>query len=128
MTVQQSDIEWARQAMRDGRSLSYIASVLELSEKKARSAIFSTDKVARPVSYRRPTPEASPHPFRSPDPYVQLEVIPNQRRSLLRRRYALCWDMIWFLRAKHMSGRTLRNIYGAEALIWSVGGGIDVEI
>lgn len=36
--------------------------------------------------------------------------------------------MIWHLRECGMRGRTLRSIYGDEALIWSVGGGIDVGL
>lgn len=51
-----------------------------------------------------------------------------RRRRRLRRFFAKHWDMIWFLRRCGMSGRTLREIYGAELLIWSVGGGIDPEI
>lgn len=51
-----------------------------------------------------------------------------RRKTVLRRQFARHWSMIWFLRGQGMSGRRLRDIYGAEALIWAVGGGIDTEI
>lgn len=54
--------------------------------------------------------------------------VPSRRKASLRRQFARHWDMIWHLRKCGMAGRTLRQIYGDAALIWSVGGGIDAEI
>lgn len=65
---------------------------------------------------------------------MEDEALERERRQIARRRFLLGlrharhWDMIWFLTAQHMKGRTIRNIYGAECLIWARGGGIDVEI
>ena len=130
MSLAHSDIEWAKQALADGRSLSFVASVLETTERNARKLAFAANESRARAA----------HPFQAPE--LEAEVKPrgqraapmaapmsaDRRKRLLRRQFAKHWDMIWFLRSKHMSGRKLREIYGADALIWSVGGGIDVSI
>lgn len=59
----------------------------------------------------------------------QAEIVSARRRKrCLRRRFARYWDMIWFQRSRGMCGRTLRQIYGADVLIWAAGGGIDPDI
>lgn len=115
------DIEWAAQAMREGRSLSYIASVLEVTEKRAKRLAFEGREAnnPKPASLRQTFKERLEEPALAP---AEL------RKALLRRRFAKHWNMIWFLRARRMSGRAIRKIYGSETLIWSVGGGIDDEI
>lgn len=132
MTASAEDIAWARQALADGRSMAYIASVLEMSERKAQRALFSANPEARRVfGNGAPADELSEPPRRTAgrkaDP-IGIATPPDRRRALLRRRFAKHWDMIWFQRARGMCGRTLRQIYGAETLIWSVGGGIDEGI
>lgn len=74
--------------------------------------------------------DEEPHRKRGPkpQPIADMAAFFDRRKALLRRRYARHWDMIWYLRSRHMSGRTLRAIYGDECLIWSVGGGIDGEV
>lgn len=132
MAVSIDDIAWARQALADGRSMSFIASVLEMPERRAQKFLFRTADANLEHELREPaaTPEPAPQPsFRTrPLKLPDADMPPPRRRRVLRRQFARHWDMIWFLRAQHMSGRVLRSIYGAEALIWSVGGGIDAEI
>ncbi|MDE2106188.1 MAG: hypothetical protein KGL39_53710 [Patescibacteria group bacterium] len=52
----------------------------------------------------------------------------RRRRFLLSCRFSRHWDAIWFHTRRHMRGRTLRSIYGADCLIWARGGGIDWAI
>lgn len=56
------------------------------------------------------------------------EALISRRRRSLRRQFSRHWDMIWFQRRRGMSGRRLRAIYGDECLIWTVGGGFNLDI
>ncbi len=148
------NIEWAAKAYADGRSLDFIASVLEVKPQKAlrlirdfRGGVSVQRQVAErtfnaivvaPVE-RRAQPnfilidEEGQFSDR-PQTDAQALAMAIEARDLRRRRFLLLcrfarhWDMIWFLRRCRMSGRAIRKIYGAETLIWSVGGGINTEI
>ncbi len=133
MTASRDDIAWASQAMKSGQSLEYIASVLETSQKNARRLIrnFENPKKTRSerdALERANTKRVKPGEKIVLNPEDVVVEVRNRRQAVLRRRFAKHWNMIWFLRERHMSGRTLRNIYGPECLIWSVGGGIDARI
>lgn len=138
------DIEWAARAYNDRRPLDFIASVLGVKEKAAFRLIKIFNKAnrwntAQPMmseareeaerAFARATEKPEKRgPGRPPRVEPAEEPKPERRRFLLSARHARHWDMIWFLRSERMSGRSLRKIYGDECLIWSVGGGIDVEI
>jgi hypothetical protein len=144
VTASREDIAWAKKALTDGRSMAYVASVLEMSERKTRSAVFGLGRDAQrefrakiegfaEIADREDNPRGPGRPKQDDVPRLRrtagdTDKPPERRRALLRRRFARHWDMIWFLRRCGMAGRTLRRIYGAECLIWSVGGGIDAAL
>lgn len=150
-------IEWASKALSDGRSLEFVASVMEVRPKRAQTIIDVHQRKRAPVDVDGPhvwrasendvsaararaervfsgeqdaaDEPTTRRPGRPKAPEAGADSTLRERRKfLLAARFARHWDMIWYCLGRGMRGRTVRSIYGAECLIWARGGGINVEV
>lgn len=149
MSLSPDAIKWASDSLAAGRSLDFVASVLETKPRHVTAAVRDHNAgvvLDGPYVWRVSESDTSsarakaerlfgggdhePEQLRRGPKPQPIEAPPerDRRRFLLAQRFAKHWDMIWYCLGRGMRGRTVRAIYGADCLVWTRGGGIDAEI